>query len=236
MSPTLPLPLTAEQVLTTTRTVRRRLDLSRPVGRAVVEECLGIAVQAPNGSNVQSYRWTVVDDPATRAAMAQVYRDALKDQLAASERARSAGVRSPYPTGPAQDRISRSVMHLVDHLHEVPVLVVPTFTGRLDRAGLFDQAGAWGSILPAVWNFMLALRTRGLGSAWTTLHLHREREMAEVLGIPHERATQVGLFPVAYTIGTDFRPGPRADLGTLVHWNRWPGDDVPEAVSFGHAE
>ncbi|WP_436777639.1 nitroreductase family protein [Yinghuangia sp. YIM S09857] len=228
--------LTAEEVLTTTRTVRRRLDLGRPVEREVVEDCLRIAFQAPNGSNVQSYRWIVVDDPATRRAMAEVYRAALGDQLAASERARAAGARSVYPTGAAQDRISRSVTHLVDHMHEVPVLVVPTFTGRFDAAGMFDQASAWGSVLPAVWNFMLALRTRGLGSAWTTLHLHREREMAEVLGIPHEHTTQAGLFPVAYTLGTDFRPGPRADLERLVHWNRWPNEDRPEAVAFGHKE
>jgi nitroreductase len=228
--------LTPEEVLTTTRTVRRRLDLSRAVGREVVEDCLRIAFQAPNGSNVQSYRWVVVDDAATRARMAEVYRSALADQLGASDRARAAGARSAYPTGPAQERVSRSVTHLVEHLHEVPVLVVPTFTGRLDRAGMFDQASAWGSVLPAVWNFMLALRTRGLGSAWTTLHLHREREMAEVLGIPHDRVTQAGLFPVAYTIGTDFRPGPRADLDTLVHWNHWPDDDLPDTVSFGHAD
>jgi nitroreductase len=228
------LDLSAEEVLTTTRAVRRRLDLDRPVGRDVVEECLRIAFQAPNGSNVQSYRWVVVDDAATRAAMADVYRAALADQLAASQRARSAGARSAYPTGAAQDRISRSVTHLVEHLHEVPVLVVPTFTGRLEHAAMFDQASAWGSVLPGAWNFMLALRTRGLGSAWTTLHLHREREMAEVLGIPYERVTQAGLFPVAYTLGTDFRPGPRTDLDALVHWNCWSDRDRPQAVSFGH--
>lgn len=228
------LDLTAEEVLTTTRTVRRRLDLERPVSRDVVEDCLRIAFQAPNGSNVQSYRWVVVDDPAVRADMAAIYRASLDDQLAASQRAREAGKRSAYPTGPAQDRISRSVAHLVDHLHEVPVLVVPTFTGRVERRGMFDQASAWGSVLPGVWNFMLALRTRGLGSAWTTLHLHREKEMADLLGIPYERTSQAGLFPVAYTLGTDFRPGPRADLARNVHWNRWSNEDRPETVAFGH--
>ncbi|NUU20355.1 MAG: nitroreductase family protein [Streptomycetaceae bacterium] len=228
------LDLTAEEVLTTTRTVRRRLDLARPVERAVVEDCLRIACQAPNGSNVQSYRWVVVDDPAVRAQMAAVYRAALEDQLDASRRAREAGARSAYPTGPAQDRISRSVAHLVEHMHEVPVLVVPTFTGRVETGSVFAQASAWGSVLPGVWNFMLALRTRGLGSAWTTLHLHREREMADVLGIPYERTTQAGMFPVAYTVGTAFKPGPRADLGQLVHWDRWSDRDRPDAVSFAH--
>ncbi|GAA4976105.1 nitroreductase family protein [Yinghuangia aomiensis] len=228
------LDLTAEEVLTTTRTVRRRLDLARPVPRDVVEECLRIAFQAPNGSNVQSYRWVVVDDPAVRAGMAAIYQASLADQFAASRRAREAGKRSIYPSSPAQDRISRSVTHLVDHLHEVPVLVVPTFTGRVERRAMFDQASAWGSVLPGVWNFMLALRTRGLGSAWTTLHLHREKEMADLLGIPYERTSQAGLFPVAYTLGTDFRPGPRADLERHVHWNRWSDDDRPDAVAFGH--
>jgi nitroreductase len=213
--------LSAVEVLTTTRTVRRRLDFTRPVEREVVHDCLRIAFQAPNGSNLQRYRWLVVDDPATRTAMAEVYRAALGDQLAASARARAEGIPSPYPTGEAQGRIAQSVSYLVDHMHEVPVLVVPTFTGRLDRADIFTQGSAWGSVLPSVWNFMLALRTRGLGSAWTTLHLHREREMADVLGIPYDEVTQAGLFPVAYTLGTDFRPAPRADLEAVVRWNHW---------------
>jgi nitroreductase len=218
--------LTAEQVLTTTRTVRRRLDLTRSVERHVLRDCLRIGFQAPNGSNLQRYRWLIVDDPATRAAMANIYRASLGDQLAASARAQAVGAPSPYPKGEAQDRISHSVTYLADHLHEVPVLVVPTFTGRLDTADIFTQASAWGSVLPSVWNFMLALRTRGLGSAWTTLHLRREQEMAALLGIPYDKVTQVGLFPVAYSLGTDFRPAARAETDTIVRWNHWGTAEV----------
>lgn len=209
--------LTVEELLTTTRTVRRRLDLARPVPREVVEECLRIGLQAPNGSNLQLYDWVLVDDPEMRRDMADLYRRGLDDLLHAPGREERT---SPYPDTPAQQRISASVYYLLEHLHEVPVLVVPTVAGRLERASIFDQASRWGSVLPAVWNFMLALRSRGLGSAWTTLHLHREREMAELLGIGYERATQAGLFPVAYTVGTDFRPAGR-DAESKIHWNGW---------------
>ncbi len=169
-------------------------------------ECLRIGFQAPNGGNLQRYRWVLVDDPSVRAAMAAIVRDAM------------GGGTAPSIAG---DRMVGSILHLRDHLHEVPVLVVPTIQGRLDGAGTFKQATLWGSVLPAVWNFMLALRTRGLGSAWTTIHLRREREMAELLGIPHDEVTQAGLFPVAYTIGTDFRPADRTASESTVTWNHW---------------
>jgi hypothetical protein len=103
----------------------------------------------------------------------------------------------------------------------VPVLVVPTIAGRLDAASIAEQAHLWGSVLPSVWSFMLALRSRDLGSVWTTAHLAREARMADLLGIPYADVTQAGLFPVAYTIGTDFKPGPRSDLDDHIHWNRW---------------
>lgn len=210
--------LSAEQVLTTTRTVRRRLDLTRGVERAVVEECLRIGFQAPNGSNLQLYDWVLVDDPQVRQAMADVYRAGLEVQLAASA---AAPQPSPYPDTPAQRRISASVDYLVHHMGDVPVLVVPTISGRMEQASIFDQASRWGSVLPAVWNFMLALRTKGLGSAWTTLHLHQERLMAELLGIPFHRVTQAGLFPVAYTTGNDFSPADRSRSAHKLHWNHW---------------
>ena len=150
--------------------------------------------------------------------MAEIYRAGIDDQIAQS-RARPG--RSPYPDTDAQARIAASVQRLTDHMHEVPVLVVPTLAGRLDGADIFVQASRWGSVVPAVWSFMLALRARGLGSAWTTVHLQREQEMAEVLGIPYDKATQVGLFPVAYTIGTDFRPADRSKSDGAIRWNHW---------------
>jgi nitroreductase len=208
-----------DHALRTTRAVRRRLDLDRRVDRVVVHECLELAFQAPNGSNQQLWQWVLVDDPAVKARMADVYRAAMDDYATSPEVAAT-----DYSSAEAQ-RISASVLHLREHLHRVPVLVVPLLTVRVDRAGVFHQASLWGSVLPAVWSFMLALRGRGLGSAWTTIHLHREAEMADVLGIPHRSFTQTGLLPVAYTVGTDFAPAPRRPVGEVVHWNRWTGPE-----------
>jgi len=201
--------------LTTTRAVRRRLDLDRPVPRQVVLDCIELALQAPNGSNTQPWRWVVIDDPETRRAAAEIYRGAIDSYSTRP------GPREVDYSTPAAQRISVSVAHLKDNLEKVPVLVVPAVRGRFDTEVLFMQASRWGSILPAVWSFMLALRGRGLGSVWTTIHLHREKEMADLLGIPHGEWTQAGLFPVAYTIGTDFKPAPRGDVADVVSWNHW---------------
>jgi nitroreductase len=205
-----------DHALTTTRTVRRRLDLERPVPREVLLECLTLALQAPNGSNTQPWRWIVIDDAATRAAAADIYRGAIVDVSA-----RSGGQRSFDSTTPAGQRLATSVEYLRDNLERVPVLVVPLVRGRLEEQPVFFQAARWGSILPAVWSFMLALRSRGLGSAWTTIHLAREKEMAELVGAPYDEWTQAGLFPVAYTVGTDFRPAERGSVEDVVAWNRW---------------
>ena len=212
-----PLPGLADvdTVLTTTRAVRKRLDLHRPVPREVVEECARIAFQAPNGSNEQHWGWVFVDDPALRAEMARIYRDGMADV----HREREAAGTAPDNSSPERQRMVASVRHLADHLHEVPVLLVPTVTGRLERESLFVQASRWGTVCPGVWSLMLALRSRGLGSVWTTVHLTREKEMAELLGIPHDQVTQAGLFPIAYTLGTDFRIADRSD--TRVRWNHW---------------
>lgn len=220
--------LTVDEVLTTTRSVRKRLDLERAVDREVVVECLRTAFQAPNGSNQQMWGWVCVDDPTTKSAMADIYRAGLAAHLALSQRERGRTNDGRAPVDDRQELIGSSVAHLVEHLQDVPVLVVPTVLGRLDGASIFDQASRWGSILPATWSFMLALRSRGLGSAWTTLHLHREAEMAELLGIPFGRATQAGLFPVAYTIGTDFKPASRAMSDRTIRWNHWDAADIGE--------
>ena len=215
------LPLSARDVLTTTRTVRKRLDLERPVEREVVEECLRIAFQAPNGGNQQTWNWVLVDDVDTRVEMARIYRDAMDDYVAEMASKRKAGKEPAYPSGPKQDRMAESVFFLREHLHEVPVLLVPTTATRMENRSIFDQASRWASVIPGVWSFMLALRLHGMGSAWTTLHLHREQEMAELLGIPYERNTQAGLFPVAYTVGTDFSPADRTASEQRIHWNRF---------------
>lgn len=214
-----PLNLTCDELLTTTRSVRQRLDLERPVDREIVSACVRRAFQAPNGSNQQTWHWILVDDPRTRSRMAEIYRGGLADQLATSAASRS-GLDAPAPSA-AQQRMTASVMHLVEHLHDVPVLLVPTLAGRVEGASVFHQASVWGSILPAVWSLMLSLRLEGLGSAWTTLHLYREQEMAELLGIPFATNTQAGLFPIAYTTGTDFRPADRSRSEQAIHWNHW---------------
>jgi nitroreductase len=205
-----------DDALRTTRAVRKRLDLTRPVDRSVVHECLELALQAPNGSNQQYWRWVLIDDPTVKAQVADLYRAGLASYAGAGPSADKP--RTVDYTSDAAQRNSSSVAHLQEHLHEVPVLVLPLMAGRLDEASIFFQASMWGSVLPAVWGFMLALRARGLGSAWTTIHLHKEREMAELLGIPASY-TQVGLFPVAYTIGTDFRPALRRPVEEVASWN-----------------
>lgn len=216
------LPLTAEEMLTTTRAVRKRLDLNRPVERDVVDDCLRVAFQAPNGSDQQTWNWILVDDADVRAEMARIYRLGLQDHLARPKEERGSARPPASPEAEAkQQRMSGSVLYLIEHLHEVPVLLVPTFAGRPEQGNVFEQASRWGSIAPGIWSFMLALRLHGLGSAWTTLHLYREREMAELLGIPYERNTQAGLFPVAYTIGTDFRPADRSASESHIRWNHW---------------
>ena len=205
--------LTADQVLTTTRSVRKRLDLERPVERDVLMECIEIAHQAPTGSNSQGWRWLFVDDPAKKKALAEMYRATFYPYINDPNR----------PKADAQgERVRDSATYLADVLDQVPVLLIPLIQGRLDK-GLptFAQASSWGSILPAVWSFMLALRERGLGSAWTTLHLPQERAAAELLGIPFDEYTQAGLFPIAYTKGTDFKLATRPPAENFVRWNTW---------------
>jgi len=206
--------LSAREVLTTTRSVRKRLDLTRPVEREVLHDAIEVACQAPSGSNAQLWHWLIVDDPIKKAGLAELYRlhaDPYLSAAAAMPRVND-DIRSERA-----DAVTSSAIYLRDHLHEVPVLVIPCIWGRLpDDAGNAHAAGFYGSILPAAWSFMLALRTRGIGSSWTTLHLGSEREAASLLGIPYERCSQVGLFPVAYTLGTDFRPAPRLPLDQII--------------------
>lgn len=212
------LDLTPDELLTTTRSVRKRLDLERPLEREVVEECLELAVQAPTGSNRQAWHWVVVDDPGLRRAIADLY----GPNWDAYAGAPAPAYREGDPRGERIGAVRSSAQYLREHLHEVPVHVIPCHWGRLpDGATTEMQAGFWGSILPAVWSFMLALRSRGLGSAWTTLHLGSEREVAELLGIPYDRCTQAGLVPVAYTVGTDFKAAVRQPAAEVTHWNRW---------------
>lgn len=210
---------TVDHLLTTTRSVRRRLDFSRPVDPAVIKRCIAIALQAPTGSNMQGWHFVVVTDPEKRRGLGALYSQAFEMYRNAPP-----SVRSPIPeTDPrfAQtQRIIDSASYLADRLHEAPVLVIACIEGRVENAGVLAQASLYGSILPAVWSFMLALRARGLGSAWTTLHLMFEREAAALLHIP-DSVTQVALLPVAAFTGTDFKPAKRLPPEDRTHWNEW---------------
>lgn len=204
-----------DELLATTRAVRKRLDLKREVPRSVIEECLTLAVQAPTGGNSQGWRWLVVDDAGKREALAELYRKAAKTYLAA------AGAEAEKRGDQQTQRVYDSAMYLTDHLHEVPVHVIPCVTGRPPAdAPTAMMAGLYGSIFPAVWSFQLALRARGLGSALTTLHLVHEQEAATLLGLP-DNMLQVALLPVAYTKGTDFKRAERPPVSTITHWNGW---------------
>ncbi|MFF4875208.1 MULTISPECIES: nitroreductase family protein [unclassified Micromonospora] len=214
--------LSADEVLTTTRAVRKRLDLRRPVPRHVIEECLRIALQAPSGRNRQRWDFIFVQDQRTRAAVADLWRRGLMAPPPASGTAGPAFSRMNFAST-EWSRIAGSLQHLAEHLHEVPLLLVPCLRveSRAELDSVRGQAGAWGSVIPAFWSFMLAARERGLGTAWTTSHLSYEREMADLLGIPYDTVVQVALTPVAYTLGTDFKPGPRAEAESFAHWDRW---------------
>lgn len=203
----------ADLLLTTTRAVRRRLDLDRPVEREVLLDCVRVAQQAPTGSNAQGWSFVIVTDPERRARLAELYRQVAGTYF---EQARKSA------DSEQTARVYSSAQYLADVLDRVPVHVIPCLSGRLDNLENGMAAGLYGSIFPAVWNFQLALRARGLGSVLTTLHLFRAREAAGLLGIP-EDVTQVALLPVAYYTGDRFSPADRPPPETITHWDGWTG-------------
>ena len=210
---------TCDALLSTTRAVRKRLDFCRPVPRSVIDECLQLAVQAPTGSNTQNWRWVVVDDADQRQALADLYRRGGEAYLTA------AGGQAQQAGNAQTARVFSSALYLMEHLHEVPVHVIPCLAGRPPAgASVPALGGYYASIYPAVWSFQLALRARGLGSCLTTLHLSFEREAAQILNIPDD-VVQTALLPVAYTLGTDFRPAARPPVAEITHWNGWPEQD-----------
>ena len=212
--------LSADEVLTSTRSVRKRLDFDRPVERATVEECLDIALQAPTGSNRQGWQWVMVQDQAKKQALADIYARNF-DLYRNSPRA--ANFSADDIRGQRQAAVLDSATYLAENFQRAPILMIPCIEGNLDGVPLASGASAWGSLLPAVWSFMLALRERGMGSAWTTIHLLNggDAEAAELLGIPHPDFSQAGLFPIAHTVGTDFKPASRLPAADLLHWDQW---------------
>ena len=205
--------LSADEVLTTTRSVRKRLDFDRAVPRDIITECIEIAHQSPSGSNSMRWRWLIIDDQDGKDFLADIYRKrfyayAAESGKPVSEQAGSA--------------VQESGAYLADNMARVPALVIPLLADRMtESTPVSRQASRWGSILPGAWSFMLALRERGLGSCWTTLHLADEKLVAERFNVPYDQFTQVGLFPVAYTIGTDFKLAKRPPADTFICWNEW---------------
>jgi nitroreductase len=208
-----------DKLLTTTRSVRKRLDLARPVEPEIVEQCVAIAVQAPSGGNRQPWHFLVITDPDKKAQIAEYYRESFMDYIGPL-RARAESENSGVTRAPQVNRALGSAMFLAEHMQDVPVLIIGCTDGRPETATSIRLASMYGSILPAMWSLMLALRARGLGAAWTTLHLRYEQEIAALLGIP-DTITQVVLMPVAYFTGEDFKPAQRNDPKTLTYWDTW---------------
>jgi nitroreductase len=215
-----------DRVLQTTRSVRLRLDLERSVPEHLIEEAIEVALQAPTGANSQDWRFVVVTDPDLRSKIADLYRKGSELYLQGKTGLSRTGMsvtRQYASDDPRQRRmpaVVKSAVHLIENLHRVPVHVIPCIQGRFEKEDVFTQAAMWGSILPATWSLMLALRARGIASAWTTFTLLHEKETANLLGIP-ETHTQAALLPVAWLKGGDLHPAPRFPARDLTYWNRW---------------
>jgi nitroreductase len=201
-----------DALLSTTRAVRKRLDFERDVPDEVLLECLRLAVQAPTGSNRQGWRWMLVRDADKKQALGDIYRAAGSDYLAAA--------RGDVADGTQQARVMDSASYLAENMEKAPVLVIPLIIGRLETTDAASAGGLYGSIIPAMWSFQLALRSRGLGSCYTTLHLGAEQQAAELLGIP-DHVTQAGMLPVAYTVGTDFKAAARPPIEEITYVDSW---------------
>lgn len=205
-----------DRLLTTTRAVRTRLDLERPVPREVLLDCVRIAQQAPTGSNTQTWRWVFVTDPARKQVLADFYRAAIGEYLDLG--------RQPGSSPEQNSRILDSAVHLANNLERVPVLALPCVqTAITSDYGFAEFASVFGSIIPAVWSFQLALRSRGLGSCYTTFHLKYADDAARLLKLPAD-VSQVALLPVAYTLGTDFKRAGRPAPETIIHWDEWSAE------------
>jgi nitroreductase len=206
------LDLSPDELLSTTRSVRKRIDFGRPVEREILDECLALAQQAPNGSNAEPWRFVVVTEAETKAKLAECYATGWAAYRKVIDEQASESGETPVLT---------SAQYLADRFHEVPAMVLPCLIPRADNVPSAQQAGLYGSVIQAAWSFQLAARARGLGTCWTTLHLPRERDAAEILGIPFDRVQQVALITVGYSLGTDFKPGKRVALERIVRYERW---------------
>jgi nitroreductase len=215
------LDLTPDQLLHTTRAVRKRLDFSRPVEDDVIRDCVAAAMQAPSGSNNMTMRFVVVKDAAKRAAIGDIYRQCFDIYKTLPGVYAGSIEKDTAAEQDQQRRVVDSALYLADHMGEAPALVIACTAGRLDAAPAMMAVSSMGNLLPGTWSFMLAARARGLGTAWTTVGLMMEQAIADVVGIPFAEVQQACLTPLAYTIGTDFKPAMRPDPDTIIHWDSW---------------
>jgi nitroreductase len=216
------LDLSSDQLLSTTRAVRKRLDFDRPVEDELIRECVAMAMQSPSGSNSMTMQFVVVTDPAKRAAIGEIYGNCF-DIYRSMDGVYAGSLKRETVEGQAQqDRVTDSAEYLAAHMGEAPALVIAcTQSGRLDGAPAMSAASSMGNVLPAMWSFMLAARARGLGTCWTTVGLMMEEQIADVVGIPFDSVQQAVLSPLAYTKGTDFTTAMRPDPDSIIHWNTW---------------
>ena len=216
------LPLDPDQLLSTTRAVRKRLDFSRPVSDQLVRECVELAMQSPSGSNNMTMQFVVVRDEAKRKAIGEIYRQCYSIYQSMDGVYIRTIDKGEVDANQQQQRSADSADYLGDHMGDAPVLVIGCTQGaRADGMPGMMVSSIMGNVLPAMWSFMLAARARGLGTAWTTVHLMMEQQMADVLGIPFETVQQVCLTPLAFTQGTDFKPAKRPPADSIIHWDAW---------------
>lgn len=215
--------LSVDEVLATTRAVRKRLDFDKPVEPEVIKECLESAVQSPTGSNMQSWQWMVVTDADKRQAIGDLYRQGWQQYVGMQGSVATVDTGGDADRAAQQDRVLNSAEYLAENFHRVPVMMIPILPGRMDGLPAMAATSMLGSILPGAWSFMLAARERGLGTAWTTIHLMFEQQAAEVLGIDYENYTQCALITCGYSQGTDFKPAKRPPIETVLHWDGWGG-------------
>jgi nitroreductase len=213
------LSLSFDEVATTTRSVRKRLDLTRPVERDVLEECLRIAQQAPSSSNLQHFHFVMVTDAAKRAALGELYRKGLEIYKTLPVALHNVDYPDPVQKA-SRDRIIDAQEYLAAHIDEVPVHVIPCIEGSLEGMPPIFTPVLMASVIPAAWSFMLAARSRGLATSWSNFHMFDIEEANRVVGLP-DGVMQVALIATAYSIGTDFKPAPRRALETIVHWDTW---------------
>jgi nitroreductase len=215
------LDMTPDELLTTTRAVRKRLDFSRPVDDELIRQCVAIAMQGPSGSNLMTMQFVVVKDEGKRRAIGEIYHQCFEIYKTLPG-VYAGSIQKETATEQAQqERVTESALYLADHMGDAPVLVLGCTRGRVDNASAIQAASMMGNVLPGMWSFMLAARARGLGTAWTTIGLMMEREIADIVGLPFDEVQQACLSPLAHTLGTDFKPAVRPAPDTIIHWDTW---------------